>query len=47
MAKLTKKATSELSNQEAMVLINKYGLPEGSHEEMIETLLEHFGDESD
>jgi len=45
MAKLTKKAIKELSNQEAMVLCNNLGLPEGSKEEMINTLLEHIGED--
>lgn len=34
----------KLSCQGAMVLCNKHGLPEGSKQEMIDTLIEHFAE---
>lgn len=40
--KLTKSAINKLTCQEAMILCNKLGLPEGSHEEMKEALLDHL-----
>lgn len=47
MAKLTKTAIGKLTPQEATVLCNKLGLPEGTGEEMRQALLEHFGFEGD
>lgn len=43
MARPTKAAIKRMTNQEAMVLIDKLGLPEGSAAEQKATLLEHFG----
>ena len=43
MARLTKASILKLGTIEAMILCNQYGLPEGTGEEMRQTLLEHFG----
>lgn len=43
MGKMTKKKILELGNIAAMVLCNTLGIPEGSRDEMVEALLEHFG----
>lgn len=40
---MKKASILKLTNQEATVKINELGLPEGSAEEQIETLLVHFG----
>ena len=43
MKKLTRAAIERMTPQEAMVLCNKLGLPEGTGDEMRRALLEHFG----
>lgn len=42
MAKITKEKIAKLGTIEAMVLCNENGLPEGTGEEMRQTLTEHF-----
>lgn len=42
MAKLTKATIEKMTPQEAMVRCNELGLPEGTGEEMRQTLLEHY-----
>lgn len=43
MSKITKHKILSMTPQEAMVLINELGLPEGTGEEMKETLFGYYG----
>ena len=47
MKKPTEATIEKMTPQEAMVSCNKLNLPEGTGEEMRQTLLEHFGFKED
>lgn len=47
MTKVTKASIKKMTPQETMVLIDSLGLPDGSAEERVETLLEHYGFEDE
>lgn len=42
----TKASIGKMTPQETMALIDKLGLPDGTAEERVKTLLEHYGFES-
>ena len=47
MAKLTKEKILKLGAIEVMVLCSEHSVPEGTRDEMVKALLEHFGFKED